>query len=52
MGTDAKAVVRLSIEERVKLEKVLNEPRVAKDRVARQNGLLCRNLARQTDPSL
>ena len=40
MGTDAKAVVRLSIEERVKLEKVLNEPRVAKDRVARIKMLL------------
>ena len=31
MGTDAKAVVRLSIEERLMLEKVLQEPRVAKD---------------------
>ena len=40
MGTDAKAVVRLSIEERVMLEKVLNEPRVAKDRVARVKMLL------------
>lgn len=31
MGTEAKAVVRLSIEERVTLEKCLQEPRVAKD---------------------
>lgn len=40
MGTDAKAVVRLSIEERVMLEKVRQEPRVAKDRVLRINMLL------------
>ena len=40
MGTDAKVVVRLSIEERVMLEKVLQEPRVAKDRVLRVNMLL------------
>ena len=40
MGTDAKAVVRLSIEERLMLERVLQEPRVAKDRVARINMLL------------
>ena len=40
MGTDAKAVVRLSIEERVMLERVLNKPRVAKDRVLRVNLLL------------
>jgi transposase len=40
MGTDAKAVVRLSIEERVMLERVLAEPRVAKDRVLRVNLLL------------
>ncbi len=40
MGTDAKAVVRLSIEERLMLEKVLQEPRMAKDRVARINMLL------------
>ena len=40
MGTDAKAVVRLSIEERLMLEKVLHEPRVAKDRVLRINMLL------------
>ena len=40
MGTDAKAVVRLSIEERVTLETVLHEPRVAKDRVLRINLLL------------
>ncbi len=40
MGTDAKAVVRLSIEERVRLERVLHEPRVAKDRVLRINLLL------------
>ena len=33
MGTDAKVVVRLSIEERLMLEKVLQEPRGAKDRV-------------------
>jgi transposase len=33
MGTDAKVVVQLSIEERLQLEAVLNEPRVAKDRV-------------------
>ena len=40
MGTDAKAVVRLSIGERLMLEKVLCEPRVAKDRVLRINMLL------------
>lgn len=40
MGTDAKAVVRLSIEERIILEKVRQEPRVAKDRVLRINMLL------------
>ena len=40
MGTDAKAVVRLSVDERVMLEKVLREPRVAKDRVLRVNMLL------------
>ena len=40
MGTDAKAVVRLSIDERVMLEKVLREPRVAKDRVLRISMLL------------
>jgi hypothetical protein len=40
MGTDAKAVVRLSTEERVMLEKVLSESRVAKDRVLRINMLL------------
>ena len=40
MGTEAKAVVRLSMDERLMLEKVLQEPRVAKDRVARINRLL------------
>ena len=40
MGTDATVVVRLSIEERLMLEKVLQEPRVAKDRVLRVNMLL------------
>lgn len=40
MGTDAKGVVRLSIDERVTLEKWLHEPRVAKDRVLRINMLL------------
>lgn len=40
MGTDVKAVVRLSIDERVMLEKLLDEPRVAKDRVLRINMLL------------
>ena len=40
MGTEAKAVVRLSIDERLMLEKVLQEPRVAKDRVARIHRLL------------
>ena len=40
MGTDAKAVVRVSTEERVMLEKVLGEPRVAKDRVLRIKMLL------------
>ena len=40
MGTDAKFVVRLSIEERLMLEGVLVEPRVAKDRVLRINMLL------------
>ena len=40
MGTEAKAVVRLSMDERLMLEKVLQEPRVAKDRVARINMLL------------
>ena len=40
MGTDAKAVVRLSIDERVLLQKTLGEPRVAKDRVARIGMLL------------
>jgi transposase len=39
MGTDAKAVVRLSIEERSMLEKLMSEPRVAKDRVLRINML-------------
>ena len=34
MGTDAN-VVRLSVDERFQLEAVLNEPRVAKDRVQR-----------------
>ena len=37
MGTEAKAVVRLSIDKRLMLEKVLQEPRVAKDRVLRIN---------------
>lgn len=40
MGTDAKVVVRLSIEERLKLKALLNEPRVAKDRVLRIRMLL------------
>ena len=40
MGTDAKAVVRLSIDERLMLEKLLQEPRMAKDRVLRINVLL------------
>lgn len=40
MGTDAKAVVRLSIDERLMLEKLLREPRMAKDRVLRINMLL------------
>lgn len=40
MGTDAKSVVRLSVEERLMLEKLLAEPRVAKDRVLRINMLL------------
>ena len=40
MGTDVKVVVRLSIDERLMLEKVLQEPRVAKDRVLRINMLL------------
>ena len=40
MGTDAKAVVRLSIDERLMLEKLLREPRIAKDRVLRINMLL------------
>jgi transposase len=40
MGTDAKAVVRLSIEERVMLERALQEPRVAKDRVLRIHMIL------------
>lgn len=40
MGTDAKSVVRLSIEERLMLEKLLAEPRIAKDRVLRINMLL------------
>jgi transposase len=40
MGTDAKVVVRLSIAERVLLERALQEPRVAKDRVLRINLLL------------
>ena len=40
MGTDAKVVVRLSVEERLQLETVLNEPRVAKDRVQRIRMLL------------
>ncbi len=35
MGTDAKPVLLLSIDERLKLEKVPCAPRVAKDRVAR-----------------
>lgn len=40
MGTDAKAVVRLSIDERLLLERALQVPRVAKDRVLRINMLL------------
>ena len=40
MGTDAKAVVRLSMEERLLLERALQEPRVSKDRVLRINLLL------------
>jgi transposase len=40
MGTDAKAVVRLSIEERLQLERAFREPRVSKDRVLRINLLL------------
>ena len=40
MGTDAKAVVRLAVEERLVLERVLSEPRVAKDRVLRIKMLL------------
>ena len=40
MGTDAKFVVRLSISERVQLEVLLAEPRVAKDRVLRARMLL------------
>ena len=40
MGTDAQAVLRLSIGERLMLEKVLGEPRVAKERVWRINRLL------------
>ena len=40
IGTDAKALVRLSIQEPLMLEQVLCEPRVAKDRVARMNLLL------------
>lgn len=40
MGTDAKAVVRLSIDERLMMEKLLREPRIAKDRVLRINMLL------------
>lgn len=40
MGTEAKAVVRLSIDERLMLEKVLQAPRVAKDRVLRIHMLL------------
>ena len=40
MGTDAKAVVRLSIDERLMLEKLLREPRIAKDRVLRIHMLL------------
>lgn len=40
MGTDAKYVVRLSISERVQLEALLAEPRVAKDRVLRARMLL------------
>jgi hypothetical protein len=40
MGTDAKSVVRLSISERVQLEALLAEPRVAKDRAMRARMLL------------
>jgi hypothetical protein len=40
MGTDAKTVVRVSIEERVLLVRALQAPRVAKDRVLRINLLL------------
>ncbi len=40
MRTDAKAVVRLSIDERQMLEKRLQEPRMAKDRGLRNNVLL------------
>ena len=40
MGTDAKFVVRLSSSERVQLEALLAEPRVAKDRVLRARMLL------------
>ena len=40
MGTDAKSVVRLSISERVQLEALLAEPRVAKDRALRARMLL------------
>lgn len=40
MGTDVKVVVRLSIEERLQLNVLLNEPRVAKDRVLRIRMLL------------
>ena len=40
MGTDAKVVVRLSIEERLQLEVMLNEPRLARDRGLRIRMLL------------
>jgi transposase len=40
MGTAAKVVVRLSIEERLQLEVMLNEPRLARDRGLRLRMLL------------
>lgn len=40
MGTDAKYVVRLSVSERVELEALLANPRVAKDRSLRARMLL------------
>ena len=40
MGTDAKVVVRLSIEERLQLEVMLNDPRLARDRGLRIRMLL------------